>query len=77
MVTAVGVLPSARWSWWRFAGDVSVLTGEILQSVGAFFEQALATHCRFVQNLQVDRDDARDFAGDVLAGLGQLPTQED
>jgi hypothetical protein len=74
---STGVLPSARWSWARFAGDVCVLAGEVTTSFGAFFSEALATHFRFVQNRQIDMDDARDFAGDVLAGISTIATTED
>lgn len=77
MVSVPTPLPSARWSWWRLAGDLCELAGEILTSLGSFCEEQLATHLRFVQNLQVDQDDARDFAGDVLDGLTQLSTRED
>lgn len=70
-------LPSARWSWARFAGDVAVLAGTILGDLGSFMTDAVSVQFRFMQNRQMDMDESRDFAGEVLAGISGLPAQED
>lgn len=64
--------PSGRWSWWRLAADLSRMAGRFCMDVGAFLHDDLSTHFGFVQNRQVDLDDARDFAGEVLSGITTL-----
>lgn len=71
----IAPLPSGRWSWWRLAADVSCLSGNILASFGQFLGENMYTHFSFCQNRQIDLDDSRDFAAEVLQGISIL--QED
>jgi hypothetical protein len=71
-VFASPTIPSGRWSWWRFAADVSRLGGRLIADVAEFVGRDMAMHFSFVQNLHVDMDDARDFAEDVLSSINSL-----
>lgn len=67
---------SASWSWpWFFEMFVR-LVAVGLRNVGGFLDHGVADQLVRMHNRKIDRDDQRQMAGDVLADLGHLPTQE-